>query len=50
MYTRKNAIRVLLVAIIIVVVRMIWDVRSCLDTGGKWNPQKQVCELEIKKK
>ncbi|MEA9354817.1 hypothetical protein SHI21_01295 [Bacteriovorax sp. PP10] len=50
MYTRKNAIRVLLVTIVIVVLRMIWDVHSCLKTGGKWNAQKQVCELEIKKK
>lgn len=49
MYTRKNAIRVLLVAIVVVVLRMIWDVHSCIDTGGKWNAQKNVCELEIKK-
>jgi hypothetical protein len=50
MYTRKNAIRILLVTIIIVVLRMIWNVYSCQDTGGKWNAQKSICELEIIKK
>lgn len=48
-FTRRNAIRVLLVTIIIVVIGMIWDVYSCQDTGGKWNAQKNTCELEIKK-
>lgn len=49
MYTRKNVIRILLVAIAVVVLRMIWEVHSCQETGGKWNAQKSICELEIKK-
>lgn len=48
--TRRNAIRVLLITIVIVVLRMIWDVHSCMETGGKWNAPKKVCELEIKAK
>ncbi len=48
--TRKNAIRFLLVAIVFVLTKMIWDVYSCQETGGKWNPSKKVCELIIKDK
>ena len=48
--TRRNAIRFLLVAIVFVVTKMVWEVYSCQETGGKWNPSKKVCELVIKEK
>ena len=48
--TRRNAIRFLLVAIFFVISNMIWNVYSCQETGGKWNPSKKVCEMVIKEK
>ena len=46
--TRKNAIRVLLLAIIFVVLRIIWNVNHCVSSGGTWNPKSEVCEQDIK--
>ena len=44
--TRKNAIRVLLITIFIVVMRMIYNTHECLETNGLWNAKTQVCELK----
>ena len=44
--TRKNAIRFLLVAIVIVVLKLVWNVHSCQEAGGKWNANNKTCELK----
>ena len=49
-FTRRNAIRILLITIIVVVLRMVWDVHSCLKTNGHWNAEAHVCELKSTKK
>ena len=44
--TRRNAIRVLLVAIFFVVAKMIFNTHDCIESNGLWNPKTQVCELK----
>ncbi len=45
--TRKNAIRLLLLAIIFVLMRIFWNVNHCLSSGGSWNPKSEVCEQKV---
>jgi hypothetical protein len=44
---RKIILAILVLAIIAVVLRDLYDVHQCIDTGGTWNPKKKVCEVNI---
>lgn len=48
--TRKNAIRVLLIAIFFVLMRIFWNVNHCLSSGGSWDPKKEICEPKVVEK
>ncbi|MBY0413459.1 MAG: hypothetical protein K2Q18_04810 [Bdellovibrionales bacterium] len=37
----------LVIAIIGVIAYDFWRIDSCLDSGGKWNAEKKICETEL---
>ena len=39
----------LFAAIVLIIGKDFWDIDTCLDDGGTWDPKKKVCLHEIKK-
>lgn len=44
MINKKMILSILVLAIIAVILRDFFDVHSCIESKGKWNPKTKICE------